>query len=112
MQPSNFSDRTEESDIALLQTKIESLQQSESVLVDRLNDLEHGIIQQSRNLRRVRVVLALCVVALSTAGILSLNSASAKDQDVLRQQIATLMTTAMIGCTGVLINEIQKERKP
>jgi hypothetical protein len=94
-----------------LAQQVASLQQSEAILTDRINDLEAGILRQTRNLRRVRVVLALCVGALSIAGLISLNSMSSKDQDMIRQQISGLITTAMIGCVGVMLNEIQKERK-
>lgn len=67
--------------------------------------------QQSKYIRRIRLVMTLCVVALSMAGLLQMKELSASDRETLNKQIATLISTALVGCAGVMIAEGNRESK-
>lgn len=76
-----------------------------------LTDLIESDRRQAKHIRGIRVVLTLCVMALATATYLQTKELSAEDRDTLNKQITTLISTALIGCGGVMIAEGQRESK-
>lgn len=73
--------------------------------------LEESDRRQAKHIRGIRIVLTLCVMTLAMATYLQTKELSSEDRDTLNKQITGLITTALIGCSGVIIAESQRESK-
>lgn len=105
--PEKFFPHEPDVEVRIVQSPIDRLAKLET----NFARLEESDRRQAKHIRGIRVVLTLCVMALATATYLQTKELSTEDRDTLNKQITTLISTALIGCGGVMIAESQRESK-